>query len=103
MHYLIFTLTMPNRGSWNNKWSGDSCKYVVAKKFSKKEFEALPDIVNKSHMYSWNDGWTALVSVELVTTAKEKNSAIKNSNGFCGYDWMITSLLKHGKILKDCD
>ena len=99
MYHLIFTLTMPHRGSWNNKWSGEGHNYVRAKSFNKKEYKQLPDIVDKYHEYRWNDGWTAVVTVELVTSAKEKNKLIKNSAGFSGYDWMISSLLKYGKII----
>ena len=98
MHYLIFTLAMPRRGSQNNKWSGDNYKYVILKKFSKKDFEKLPDIINKYHEYRWDDGWTAVIDIQHVTNAKEKNKLIKNSQGFCCYDWMIDSLLKHGHI-----
>lgn len=98
MHYLIFTLSMPSRGSWNNKWSGDDRKYVKARRFYKKDFDKLPDIIDKYHEYRWNDGWTAVVDVKHVTTVKEKNACVKGSVGFCGYDWMIDSLLEHGMI-----
>lgn len=32
--------------------------------------------------------------------AKTANRAQKNSVGFCGYDWMIDSILEHGSIVK---
>ncbi len=89
---------MPSKGSWNNKWSGEDFKYVVAKSFYKKDFEKLPDIIGKYHEYRWNDGWTAVVDVRLVKSAKEKNALIRGSRGFSGYDWMIKSLLKNGVI-----
>lgn len=101
MYHLIFTLTMPRKGSWNNKWSGEGRPYIRAKSFNKKSFEQLPDIIDKYHEYRWPDGWTAVVDVKLVTSAKEKNKLIKNSVGFYGYDWMIDSLLKYGKIIDE--
>ena len=103
MYHLIFTLSMPRKGSWNNKWSGDSEKFVKARSFYKKEFDKIPDIVGKHHEYRWDDGWTAVVDVQLVKTAAEKNRMIKNSAGFFGYDWMIKSLIKHGKIICDSE
>ena len=101
MYYLIFTLNMPSCGSWNGKWSGEGRKYVKARRFYKADFEKLPDIVGKYHEYRWDDGWRAVVDVKLVTRANEKNKLIKDSVGFSGYDWMIDSLLKYGKILDE--
>lgn len=98
MKYLIFTLTMPSRASWNGRWSGENNLYAVAKRFTKEEFEKLPDIVDKDFRYRWSDGWCANINVKLVESAKEKNKLVKNSKGFCGYDWMITSLLNKGYI-----
>ena len=49
------------------------------------------------YTYNFGDGWVAAVSVKEVT-AKEANAARQKSSGFCGYDWMITSILDHGEI-----
>ena len=101
MDYLIFKLSMPHRGSWNNKWSGESCNYTIAKKFTRKEFKELPEIAGKYHEYRWDDGWTAVVDVMHLTDGKIVKKLTKNSAGFCGYNWMIDSLLKHGYIKKE--
>ena len=98
MYHLIFTLSMPHRASWNNKWSGEGIKYVRSRSFYKKDFEALPPNIIGNHRYRWDDGWEANVNVKLVKSAKEKNKIIHGSAGFCGYDWMINSLLKNGRI-----
>ena len=103
MNYLIFKLSMPHRGSWNNKWSGENINYTIAKRFYKNDFKKLPDIVGKYHEYRWDDGWTAVVKVQHLTNIKEVKQLTKNSKGFCGYDWMIESLLKFGKIMSRND
>ena len=54
-----------------------------------------------NHYYNFGDGWGANVSVRIVEGAKSRNQAIKGSKGFCGYDWMIDSILKHGKIIAE--
>ena len=37
MNYIQFTLSMPNVGSWNDKWSGSSNFYAVVRKFSESK------------------------------------------------------------------
>jgi len=49
---------------------------------------------------AWRDGWGANVAVELIGSV-EKKIREKKSAGFCGYEWMIDSILKHGKITTD--
>lgn len=95
---ITFELSMPNRGSWNNRWSGEKNRYIVCKRewgFSK---ESLNKIINQDYYYSWKDGWTACVSVRKVNgnTAKQ---LLKQSKGFCGYDWMISSIIRNGYII----
>ena len=97
--YLVFTLTIPHAASWNGKWSGEGRKYARAKKYTLAEFSKLPDIANKDFSYRWDDGWVANVHVTLVDLAKDKDKLIKGSVGFYGYDWMIASIIKHGKII----
>ncbi|WJM80533.1 hypothetical protein [Pectobacterium brasiliense] len=97
--YAIFELSMPNRGSWNGGWSGERDKYVKFRTIPLSGNENIKD--GKSYYYNFGDGWGANVSVKIVEGVKAKNQAIKGSKGFCGYDWMIDSILKHGKITTD--
>ena len=87
---LIFTLSMPNVGSWNGKWSGTSNSYAVKRKVNRKIVESL---IGKSFYYNFGDGWGANVSVKTVKNRE------KVSGKFCGYDWMIDSIIKNGKII----
>ena len=44
---IVFELSMPNRGSWNNRWSGEDRRFIRCKRewgFSK---ETLKNIINK--------------------------------------------------------
>lgn len=97
MKHLVFTLTMPNRGSWNGRWSGEKFNYVRGRTYSNAEFRQLPKNLVGSHYYRWNDGWTACVKVEVVDS-REKLRRLRKSDGFCGYDWMIDSLCLTGEI-----
>ena len=99
MKYLVFTLSMPKVNTWNGHWSGENDKHVKAVKLTTKQEKQLPDIINKDFGYRWEDGWYANVHVQLVDSASEKNHLIKGSKGFCGYDWMIQSLIKHGRVI----
>lgn len=91
---IIFTLSMPNRGSWNSRWSGED--RVYARIFHNNDVPK--DIIGKDFYYNWDDGWCACVSVTKVDS-KEAAKIRKKSAGFCGYDWMIRSIIKNGEII----
>lgn len=102
---VSFQLTMPNVGSWNGKWTGASKEYFVIRTFTKKEVDnnkTLSNFRDGGHSwtfpYDFGDGWTARVIAQIVD-APEANNRLKRSAGFCGYEWMIDSILKHGKII----
>ncbi len=96
---LSFTLSVPNRGSWNGGWNGEKDLFCLTKKFSTKKFkEKALEILNKrSFYYGWSDGWGASVNVEEVDspTARKLN---KQSKGFYGYNWMVDSIINKGYI-----
>ncbi len=97
---LCFTLSMPNVGSWNGKWSGEDNLYARIVNFgnSKKGIARADYIRGRSPFrYNFGDGWSANVSVEVVG-AREAARLRKASKGFCGYDWMIDSIRQHGDI-----
>jgi hypothetical protein len=100
---ISFELTMPNVGSWNGKWTGSDRKYYVVKNVSKRYlekqdyFKPLLENGNDSWYYNFGDGWGASVSVELVDS-KTASKRRKLSKGFCGYEWMIQSIIYYGAI-----
>lgn len=91
---IIFTLSMSTRGSWNGGWSGED--RVYARIFHNNDVPK--DIIGKDFYYNWDDGWCACVSVTKVDS-KEAAKIRKKSAGFCGYDWMIRSIIKNGEII----
>lgn len=95
---IVFELTMPNRGSWNGKWSGDNRKFIRLRKNS----EVPKNLVDKRYTYSWDDGWTACVTVTRMP-ADEAHKLERKSDGFAGYDWMIDSIIRYGTILSRSD
>lgn len=90
---IAFELTMPNKGSWNGRWSQEGQVFVRCYDQRKVPKEYW----NKSFYYRWDDGWTACVTAHKVTTAEAKKLE-RQSKGFCGYDWMIRSIIQHGYI-----
>ena len=98
---LVFELTMPHRNSWNGMWSGEGNLYAIVKNFgkSKKAENLCNTILEKtSYSYSWSDGWGARVRV-YAADVREANKIRRKSQGFCGYDWMVDSIIKRQKIL----
>lgn len=100
--YICFTLSMPNRGSWNGRWIGEERAYWLVRTFSgqKGRAKAQELAAAGSHYYSWGDGWGASVKVEIVD-GKEAAHRKRKTAGFCGYEWMVESIIARGKILAD--
>lgn len=104
---VSFRLTMPNVASWNGKWTGADKKYYRIKSFtSKKDKERIEQLLKgrdwASWYYRWEDGWGASVIMQVIDAA-EARKRLKQSAGFCGYEWMIDSILKHDAIYASCD
>lgn len=107
---VSFKLTMPNVGSWNGKWTGADKKYYVIRNVHKTRDRALAAFIGGllgdktavSFHYSWNDGWGANVTMQIVDGVEARKRQ-KMSSGFCGYEWMINSILKYGKILNEVE
>jgi len=85
---LMFELSMPSNNAWNNKWSGADNKYTVAKTVTEKRAKAIGNY----YSYAFGDGWVAGVTVRK---AKPREKA---TNKFCGYNWMISSIIYNGEI-----
>lgn len=99
---LAFFLSMPNRSSWNGQWSGDGKCYAIVHNVGKAKAardKAEKLAAEKSFYYNFGDGWGASVSVRVVDN-NEARQIRRRSLGFCGYDWMVNSILAHGEILK---
>jgi hypothetical protein len=91
---------MPNCGSWNNRWSGEGRLYARVRSITKdmQNKYNIKEKLDKGYYYNFGDGWGANISVEQIDS-KAANKLRKNSKGFCGYDWMIDSILKNNKII----
>ncbi len=96
---IQYTLTMPQVGSWDGKWSGADRLWAKCRSYTKDDVsKILSDGNTKNWRYHWSDGWGALVEAKLIDS-KEAAKIRKKSSGFCNYEWMIDSIEKHGKII----
>ena len=98
---LQFTLSMPNKGSWNGRWTGEDRLYAKVISFrSKEQLQKAKELMGISNFhYNFGDGWSAKINVQPIT-AKEAVKVRRNTKGFCGYDWMIDSIINNRKIMK---
>ena len=95
---LSFELKMPNVGSWNGQWTGANKKYYIIKNVSKEDVERIQLEDGKKYFYyNFGDGWGASVNVEVVN-AKEANIRRRHSCGFSTYEWMVSEIIKFGRI-----
>ena len=102
---LCFKLSMPGISSWNGKWSGSDDFYAVVKNIgsTKKAKEKGKEILKTGYYtYSFGDGWRAGIDVTEVNS-KDTRKIRAKSKGFCGYDWMVDSILMDGKIVAPSD
>jgi hypothetical protein len=96
---VSFELSMPGNNSWNGKWSGEGRLYCRIKNVgTTKGARAKWEKLIGHHHYRWSDGWAAMITVREVTSSAARKLR-KDSKGFCGYEWMIDSLARYGKIL----
>ena len=96
---LCFELSMPTSASWNNRWSGENDFYALLKSTgSKEEMEKFKELSGGCWTYRWDDGWSACITARIVNS-KEWKKISRKSKGFCGYEWMVESILKHGEII----
>ncbi len=99
---LCFVLSMPNTGSWDGNWSGDSELFAKVVNFglsNEKKQHAESILDQGSFSYSFGDGWRAGIKVHQIDS-KAAAKIKKKTSGFCGYDWMVDSIKKHG-LIKD--
>lgn len=90
---IAFILTMPNCASWNGRWSQEDELHCIV-----KTNRTVPkEVIGREFYYNFGDGWTACVEVKEIP-AKQANRYRQKSRGFCGYDWMVDSIIKHGEI-----
>ena len=96
---LSFELSMPNVNSWNGKWSGSGKQYIIVGHIPKREYEKGKQIIEKGYYrYDFGDGWSAGVSVKEIPDRKTAAKLRRISSGFCGYDWMVSSIMRDGYI-----
>ena len=88
-----FKLSMPSNNAWNGLWSGERDNYLKYVSVNQKEMAVMG--LSKSWRYDFGDGWVARVDARVMDKSERK----AKSAGFCGYDWMVDSILKYGEIL----
>lgn len=104
MTVLLFEYGHSRIGSWDGKWSGEGsvfAKEVLLTKERKQHLESLGIDCKKGvkHKFShdFGDGWVAEINM-TVGNKKDFKEIMKASQGFMGYEWLIDSILKYGKV-----
>jgi len=92
---VVFDLTMPSIGSWNGRWSGGGERFAKVLRLPKAQEAALD---GQAFYHTFSDGWVACIEARRVD-ARAAAKARKQSRGFCGYDWMVDSIVQHGRIV----
>ena len=75
---VCFELTMPNRGSWNGRWSQEKDRHIITKtdrQISKKKCQELD---GQSFYYRWSDRilWIRLDGRQYHPQRKDRLSTI---------------------------
>lgn len=95
MKTVVFSLSMPHCGSWNGRWSSENRKHLL---FQRMPDKLAAELNGKSWDYHWNDGWCALIDARIVS-GEESRKLRRQNAGFCGYEWMVESILAFGRIV----
>lgn len=96
----LFVLSMPKVGSWNGKWTGSERFYAVSRKIMNRGKCIYPNFKPEegNYHYDFGDGWCASIHVSIVTAKEAKEAVHKSEGKFCGYEWMVESILRNGEI-----
>ena len=97
MTTIIYTLSMPNVGSWNGRWTGESNLYCIIKRYPKSSDIPEKVLSKQNYYYNFGDGWGANISCSKIT-GKEITKYRKASKGFQGYEWMVKEIEQLGRI-----
>ena len=98
METLYFVLSMPSNNSWNGRWSGEEKVFAVKRSFRAKDLQTSDAIARRGYYsYNFGDGWRAAIEIKRLSTA-DGARLIRKSSGFCGYDWMVDSIIRDGDI-----
>ena len=92
---VAFDLMMPGCGSWDGRWSAAAGEHVLVRRIARATADAL---AGESYGYCWSDGWRASISCRVVDVREARRLRLRSA-GFCGYDWMVESIIAHGAIL----
>ena len=87
---------MPGNNAWDGKWSGDGKLFAIVRTLRNQTAEKV--LTTPVYGYAFGDGWFASVNVAAVD-GTEAARIKKQSQGFCGYDWMVDSIVQHGRII----
>lgn len=92
---IVFKLTMPRTNSWNGRWTGDDDTHII----TKPNRSVINDRIGKSYYYDFGDGWCACVDVmKMNANSSEYRQIARKNRGFCGYDWMVDSIISNNEI-----
>ena len=96
MRRVEFKLSMPGVNSWNGQWSSDGKLFLKWHPICDKTAEQLElsETTPRSWSYSFGDGWRAQVEARIMKPGERR----RKSEGFCGYDWMVFSIIYNGEI-----
>lgn len=96
---LCFELSMPHAASWNGRWSGEKDVHVITKTDRDIGKKRCLELDGKSFFYRWDDGWCACVTCRIIDR-KEQARVRRLNRGFCGYDWMVRSIITDNEIVR---
>jgi hypothetical protein len=85
---MEFRLSMPGVSSWNGRWSGEDRNYTIVRSLDAADLAVIGD--RRSWSYAFGDGWVARVDARELQPRERP----KKSDGFCGYDWMVSNILR---------
>lgn len=106
MTVLLFEYGHSKINTWNGRWAGEDNVFAKEVFLSTSKRERLKELgfdlrrgAKKTFTHDFGDGWVAKITM-TVGAKKDFEEIMKHSEGFMGYEWIIDSILKHGKIVK---
>lgn len=97
MKYLAYKLTMPHANTVSGRWTREKDLHCRVQRVREANWDNVKRLVGNTYFYDFSDGWVAQIDVTLVNEKRAKELK-RQSTGFCGYEWMIKSILTTNEI-----
>ena len=82
----------------DGSWVPADDKFLATTRQFMSQGTACKFVEHGEYVFDMEDGRRAVITAQRINEA-QRNRLVRESDGFCGCEWMVDSIVKHGKII----